>query len=275
MRKALVVAKKLGVAEFQKWIELETQGYKVGDQVPEYRVIRGEIRAWNPYHGWIDTVMSNPEVQENLSSRPIGQPIGEIETLVQRSTDSYLHVPFRPQLEHDLMMAGEVPLKSTLHVSIAAVKGILDNARNAVLNWCLDLEARGILGQGMTFSAREKQAASAANYHVHFHGPVTTSQIQQGSIHSSQTISSEIDINRLLDFLTDLRDRMPELSLRAELERQMAADVASVEAQLTAPQPKRSIIAECLSSVRNVLEGCVGSLIASGLLQQLSTIWPR
>src|SRR5712692_6855233 len=175
MRKALVVARKLGVADFQKWIDLEMQGYKVGDTVPEYRVVGGQIKAWNPYHGWIDAVFDDPKLQDVLSHRPIGQSIGEIETLVQQSTAGVFRIPFDPHTEHELMRAGTLPLKPKLEVSSAAVKGILDKVRTTVLDWCLDLEAKGVLGEHMTFSEKEKQTASAANYHVHFHGAVTTS----------------------------------------------------------------------------------------------------
>ena len=41
MRKALVVAKKLNLPEFQKWITKEIEGYKAGDDIPEYRMLRG------------------------------------------------------------------------------------------------------------------------------------------------------------------------------------------------------------------------------------------
>lgn len=36
LRKALVVATKLNIEEFQQWIELELNGYK-GAPIPEYR----------------------------------------------------------------------------------------------------------------------------------------------------------------------------------------------------------------------------------------------
>src|SRR5207302_9870683 len=176
---------------------------------------------WNPYHGWIDAVFDDPKLQDVLSHRPIGQSIGEIETLVQRGTVGVFHVPFDPHTEHELMRAGTLRLKPTLEVSSAAVKGILDKVRTTVLDWCLDLEAKGVLGEHMTFSEKEKQTASAANYHVHFHGAVTTSQIQQGSIHSSQTISMEIDLGGVKTFVTELGKRVAELGLAPDSARQM------------------------------------------------------
>jgi hypothetical protein len=127
----------------------------------------------------------------------------------------------------------------------------------------------------MSFSPQEKQNAGQSNYHVNFYAPVTTSQIQQGSIESSQAIYTEVDFRELRNFTTELRKRIPELGLPDGEKQQLAAELGSVEAQLNAPQPKRTVIAECLSSVRNILEGCAGSLVASGLLQTLAALFPR
>jgi hypothetical protein len=68
---------------------------------------------------------------------------------------------------------------------------------------------------------------------------------------------------------------LTELKLTADQNKQLAADLSTIEAQLSAPRPRRGTIGECLASVRNILEGCVGSLIASNLLQQLGQILPR
>jgi hypothetical protein len=173
------------------------------------------------------------------------------------------------------MNASEVPLKPTLQISIAAAQGILDRVRKIVLDWSLDLETKGVLGEGMVFSEKEKKTASEANYHVHYHGNVGTSQIQQGTRDSSQTISTQFDPNTLKDIVTELRAHIAELKLTTDQGRQLAAELASIEAQLSAPHPRHAVISECLNSVRNILEGCAGSLLASGILYKLAAVWPR
>ena len=47
IRKAYLVAKKLKLKEFEEWLNQEQNGYK--KEIPEYRNITGEIKAWNPY----------------------------------------------------------------------------------------------------------------------------------------------------------------------------------------------------------------------------------
>ena len=45
LRKAYLVARKLKLNEFEKWIDSELNGYKNLDKIPDYRLLRGEVKA--------------------------------------------------------------------------------------------------------------------------------------------------------------------------------------------------------------------------------------
>jgi hypothetical protein len=106
LRKALVVARKLGLQDFQRWIEVELNGYGDAKEVPQYRVVTGRVRAWNPYQGWIPIIFKDPKEAEIASTRPCGQSIAELENLIARSSDdgSY-HMPFPPSVQHSICRA--------------------------------------------------------------------------------------------------------------------------------------------------------------------------
>ena len=59
LRKALFVANKLGIKEFKKWVELELDGCSGEVKLSEYRLLVGELKANNSYHGWILVILSN------------------------------------------------------------------------------------------------------------------------------------------------------------------------------------------------------------------------
>lgn len=275
LRKALVVAKKLALPDFQNWIEKELHGYGPGDDIPEYRVVSGQLKAWNPLRGWIPTAFEDTELAKRLSKRPIGQAIGELETLLKTlGPKSSLIVPLDPELEVEIMHAGRLPLQASLHITRAAAHGILDQVRTSVLNWCLDLEQAGILGEGMTFSPEEKRSASHVNYNVHFHRDVTNAQIQQGTTGSDQSMSLALDIPAIKSLASQISKSIDQLvELSEGQKQQLTAELKTVEAQLEAPQPRNSVVRECFASIRNILEGCAGSLVASGLLQHMSTFF--
>lgn len=164
LRKAFVVARKLGVSEFQEWINLELNGYGKDHKVPDYRIIKGDLKAWNPYHGYVPVIIQNPDEAERLSRMPIGQSVGELVSLEKPKDKRYgdLQVRLPAHIERKLMDGMGVPLKPTLLVSHSELHGILDSVRNIILEWSLKLEEEGISGEGMTFTKEEKQKANKA-----------------------------------------------------------------------------------------------------------------
>ena len=87
LRRAHIVASKLGLKDFDQWIVNELNGYKSQDDIPEYRTVPGQLKAFNPYSGWIPVLLNNPEI-ENLICRPkMANSISEISALC-KGTDS-------------------------------------------------------------------------------------------------------------------------------------------------------------------------------------------
>lgn len=159
LRKALVVAKKLHITDFELWVNHELNGYPPGSEIPKYREVVGSIKAWNPYNGWIPVVIKNAELARICSQRMIGQSVGSLETLVSGRKDISPQIPFPPEIETRLMEWLKSPLQPTLLVASNQIDGILQVVRNIILNWSLELESRGILGEDMTFTSEEQQAA--------------------------------------------------------------------------------------------------------------------
>lgn len=56
LRKVYFAARKLKLQEFEDWVNHEWNGYKDLDKIPDYRLLRGELKAWNPDHGWISVI---------------------------------------------------------------------------------------------------------------------------------------------------------------------------------------------------------------------------
>jgi hypothetical protein len=162
LRKALVVAKKLGIKEFQEWIQSELNGYDDFDNIPDYRRLYGDVKAWNPYHGYIPVIIQNESMSESLRIRKTKQPISELESLLDKSKESgILQMPFPPAVENELMKGTRSDLRPMLHISPNRIHGVLDIVRNTVLEWALKLEEEGILGEGLSFSVQEKEKAQA------------------------------------------------------------------------------------------------------------------
>jgi hypothetical protein len=99
---------------------------------------------------------------------------------------------------------------------------------------------------------------------------MTGSQIQQGTSQSTQMITvSNIDSETISTFINEFNNKLPELQLDVENQKEAEADISTVEAQLKSPKPKHSIISECLKSLRSILENAAGQAMATLLLSQI------
>lgn len=86
LRKALVVSKKLNLNEFEKWINNEIRGYNSAEvDIPEYRMIYGELRAFNPVRGWIPTIFNSSEMQSLITRRKIPDSVSSLQHLIETS----------------------------------------------------------------------------------------------------------------------------------------------------------------------------------------------
>lgn len=214
LRKALVVANKLQIAEFEKWARQELMGYEKSP-VPDYRRVHGEVMAFNPYHGWQPVAFADPSVGNGLSSRAVGQRIRELEGLVgSEKTGNRLTFAFPHKLRNWLSSGLNVDLVPTLVVSSTQILGILDAVRNIITEWSLRLEADGITGEGLTFTEEEKTAAQTKTYNIENFcgviGDVQSEQVQIGAYNSIHPLLksrgvAQKDRNELENLLDEYR----------------------------------------------------------------------
>jgi hypothetical protein len=282
LRMALVVARKLDVSDFEKWVDQEMNGYKVLKDVPEYRIVRGVLRALHVKYGWQDMSFEDSKTADSFCLRPISDPVSRIESLLENQTDSstlLLNLPteITNSLQKNLPYGMTRPC---LHLSEASFSAILDTVKNLVLDQALKLEKAGVVGEGMTFSSDEQSKAKAAlgpsysaTHMTVVHG-MQQSQIQQASPGATQTFTIKpVDVEVLKAFVHEVRalvDKVP-----ASDQPQLKADLATLDAQATAPTPSKSIVSEAAGSARKILESAAGSLTAQNLpalLQQAASL---
>jgi hypothetical protein len=184
-------------------------------------------------------------------------------------------VSYLPAVEKLLMDGLEFRLQPSLNINASEFWKILEAVRKIVLEWTLKLEADGIIGQGMSFSKEEKEKAQSITYNIknYIHG-VDHSQIQVESVSSTQNITfNQFDVSKVNEVIQALKNSIGELGLEDDAEAELVAEIRTLESQAVSPKPKTSIIRESLLSVRSILEGAAGSLVASGLLNQIGNLF--
>lgn len=188
LRKAKSIASELELSDFLKWIDFELNGYG-NEPVPEYRIIKGDPRGFNPFRGWVPFIHTDPAIQEKLSTRGDNQSVGALEEIVKG--DKKLAMKYPPDLEAKLRESINFDTEIILFIDKSQVVGIIEAVRNTLFDWLIKLEKAGIQGENdEEFSADEKKVAQEIESKIkignieNFHGNIGDSgkQIENGTI---------------------------------------------------------------------------------------------
>jgi hypothetical protein len=274
LRKAKAIAVKLELPELEEWVEHELNGYPEGN-VPEYRVIVGQVKGRNPFHGWQPVIFGSREIEEAYSKRRVYQRVAELENAVALSSGGELTIPFTSHAIQLLRDATGFDFDFTLMVNGSHVVGLLDAVRNTLLEWSLRLEKSGVKGEGMSFSDDERKKAheTQAVYNI---GTIQTFTGNMGS--GSGNFSVEGNTVNVMSkaaiesLIHKIRDNEAQLGLEPESTRELHQALDGLQTEIKATQPSAKRINGFLASVRGIAEKAAGSLVALGILYELGKL---
>jgi hypothetical protein len=162
LRRAMLISTKLDLREFNAWVRHELHGYGGSEEaLPDYRNLVGVIKALNPYHGHVPVQFQDTQLEEMLREVPVSSSIDHIEALL--GGDGQLVYPLHPRQQAAVRPLLPTPMEITRFVDRSQLLNVISTVRNMVLQWSLDLEAAGVLGEGLTFTEAEKRKASMAS----------------------------------------------------------------------------------------------------------------
>lgn len=200
LNKSLLVARKLKIKEFRKWCELELEGYEK-NTLPEYRKFRGQLKVFNPYHG-LQTFIIPDDLDEVVTSISINLSVGEINNLLKQDGDSFENVISNQAKRQLMSLQGGYDLEPRVIFKRSQLLGITSKLRNIILNWSLQLEEDGILGKGLKFSDKEKEAAMSVNHFNIQNLQGVAGTISGGTINQNNQMNiKEMDFDSLAKYL--------------------------------------------------------------------------
>ena len=188
LRKAKLIASKLKLAEFEAWVDREQGGYDDTPraELPRYRHVRGQPEAQDMY-GWKPIMGGTSEFQEAIGTATLAEPIAELEALIQDKEGGGIAISYSPKAEAVIHRGiGRVaPLR--LDLGMNKIIAVVDAVRNTLLNWSLELEKAGVLGEGLSFNERDKvTAAHVTNNFFHSNVGVLGSVTDNARVSNAQ-----------------------------------------------------------------------------------------
>ncbi|MGN4865234.1 hypothetical protein ACTFSK_24485 [Bacillus cereus group sp. MYBK132-2] len=274
LRKAYVVARKLKIVEFEKWINNELNGFKNPKDIPDYRRVRGKLYYFHPYHGWYPLGIENAELENKITTQEINQPISQLQLL--SSGEGSPSLEFQGEIRNMLSDLIDMQTHFSLHLDRSELIRILNTCRNIILDWSLKLEEDGIMGEGMTFSEKEKQTATKEGYTINnFYGSNSNYQIQQDNQSAMQTMNNQsngLNINEITTLLSQIQNHIGQAGLNDTSRIEVQEQLNQIEQQLEANTPDKGIVKNLFKSVKEKLIESGSGFVATGITTAITDV---
>ena len=270
LRKAKVIASKLNLTEFGAWIDKELNGYSTEQEVPRYRIVHGILRARNPCAGWIPAIIDDGKMDQDLCERKITSPISGLLNYCKDDAQNlcfYFNGVAQSKL-NEMFETESLMMDFAVMISNSTVRAVVESVKNYLLDKILELDAKGIRGEGLSFSIEEKSAArelppsvinnyGQANF---LSAPVENAQLVSGNdnnIKIDQSIGKEIT--------TEVKEAIEKEQLSGQ-DKEKALNLLSEINENIEQKEKPSKIKAAWNALKDFLIGA-GANVAAALIQ--------
>lgn len=275
LRKAHVIAVKLKLTEFDEWIQSELNGYEINQElIPEYRQIRGQLKAWNPYHGWVPVVMQNSELEDILCHRKMEDSIGDIIELYSKSKGNIV-MTFTADVAAKLDSWSNAPFRTnySLHVSNHMLKSIVDKVLNCLMEWTLKLEEKGIVGENMTFNEAESTSAQEIPQQVnHYYGTIIHGNVSGSQIVSGNNNTATYSAATAAEAIKEIREALEQEKISGE-DMESAVELLDEISEKVNKNKKPSIIKSALIGMRDFALAVGADVTAALIAEQVLSLF--
>jgi len=91
--------------------------------------------------------------------------------------------------------------------------------------------------------------------------------VQQGGDGATQTARADLDLGNIADATSALKAEIAQAGdMQSDELRQIASDIATIEAQIAAPKPRTSAVREAGASIRHIAEQAIGGALSPGIV---------
>lgn len=274
VRTAKLVAAKLGLAQATEWIDNELNGYDSLSNLPSYRILHGECRAFNAYNGiWMRVQFPDADFEHMCSEGRIGQSLGSMESIINGDSD-HAFLNFAYEQQQILQRLFREDAKFAIRVTKGQLEGVFDSVRNLTLDWTLKLEQAGVLGENMTFTLTEKQEAKPVTQQFFIQNAGVVGNVtDNATVTNNQTVHGSLSVDRVRDLVQQAKSMLP--SLPSETAAHASTLLDELDSESRKSSPNESKLRGALTSLRTVCEGAMGNLVASGITTAITALLPH
>ncbi|RDU95260.1 hypothetical protein DWV00_30210 [Trinickia dinghuensis] len=182
-----------------------------------------------------------------------------------------LTLPYPFELEKGLRELFDTDFQFSMKLSRGNVVGIFDAVRNLTLEWSLELEKAGVLGENMAFTITEKMEAKPVGQQFFIQNAGVVGNVSDNAtVENNQTVSGPVSVSGVLDLVSQAKTSMAALPSQTQGEVAPILDELEVEARKSTPD--QSKMRKLLASAKTICEGAVGSLVATAITAGITAL---
>lgn len=152
LRKCKILASRLDYTNLAEWVDEELGGYSDIDRLPEYRILR--VNSKGHFFGAFGQELKNADIpllaidekfREDLQYSYLMQPVIALEVLAGDSESGVVHEAWPPDLVAYVgkdIYENMNCLQAWKVIPVVAIISAIDQVRNRVLNFVLEIESR-------------------------------------------------------------------------------------------------------------------------------------
>jgi hypothetical protein len=161
------------------------------------------------------------------------------------------------------MLEQATPLRAALEYLNAEGLVELQGRRYGGVPGIIKLTHFGLKEMEQSKAAPDQPTEHFPAQNILYVGTMIGSTVQQG-IQSTQTSTQNVTLTedgkkQLLNFVAEVEAELSNLSLSSDALDEMRADLATIKLQANSTKPKSSILKECLTSAKHILEHATGA----------------
>ena len=268
LRKAHLIAAKLGLTDFDKWILCELNGYNNDDTIPDYRIVKGQLKVHNSIYGWIPAVFYDADIERKICNSEVNISLTEIIELCENGKEIVSEFTGETLLYINRLFDSKFPRHYAVFIPGSAFKGIIEKVKNTVLEWTIKLESEGILGENMKFNPTEKETAKTIPQTINnYYGntSVINAPVEGSVIATGNDNTVEFTYEKAENAVSEIESAIEKEDISAENKETAIEMLTEIKEKITA-QKKPSIIKSALVGLKDFLIG-VGASATVAIIQ--------
>ncbi|MBO9724188.1 MAG: hypothetical protein J7530_07425 [Novosphingobium sp.] len=218
--KVKICAAKLGLDDALEWVDHELNGYfKVhADTLPDYRKGHGTPKAQDQFGNWRPIQISDEWLEANLSETFLREPVSNYEELLRHESRVF-EMPIDTGIANTLADAYNLPITAMRNtIPRGIIHGVVQKVRNMTLDWGLELSRAGIHGEGLSFTASEREKATVSNITIGaLHGNFNTGNASGAGAQINQQAHLSNDLPAIRDLIAAVQSQVQDVAARSAM----------------------------------------------------------